>query len=178
MKCGRSVGVLRGSAAEAEQDWWPMNPHASDFDVKSMADRLQVGISRMMDGDLAPFRSLLTAQDDVAILGAYGRCVVGQAAVSARFEQTAAGYAGGGGHSTHELVSSWVGTDLACIVTVEHHSTRLDPSADPVSFQYRATHLFRREPGGWKIVLRHADPLVTYVGPQIAHAIAQGTGGN
>jgi ketosteroid isomerase-like protein len=128
------------------------------------------------DGDWAPFRSLLTAKDDVAVLGAYGRCIVGRALVAARFEQTAAGYAGGCGHSTHELVSSWVGTDLARIVTVEHHSTRPDGSADPVAFMYRATHLFRREEDGWKIVLRHADPLVTYVGPQIAHAIAQGTG--
>lgn len=130
----------------------------------------------MMDGDWAPFQGLLTEQDDVAILGAYGRCIVGHAPVFARFEQTAAGYAGGGGHSTHELVSSWVGTDLACIVTVEHHSTRLDATAGPVPFLYRATHVFRREEDGWKIVLRHADPLVTYVGPQIAHAIAQGTG--
>ena len=151
-----------------------MNRHSTKFDLDVMLQRLEGGISRMMDGDSAVFRSLLSDRDDIALLGAYGRCVVGQRRVFARFEQAAAGYAGGCGQSTHELVSSWAGNDLACTVTIEHHATRLDATQDVVPFLYRATHLWRRENSDWRIVLRHADPLVTFVGPQVAHALAQG----
>jgi hypothetical protein len=35
------------------------------------------------------------------------------------------------------------------------------------------THVFRREDGAWKVVLRHADPLVTFRGPEFAHFTAQ-----
>lgn len=104
---------------------------------------------------------------------------MGWEAVSARSDRTAASYAAGGdgGRSSHENIMSWVGDDLACSVTVEHHESGLDGSRDLVPFSYRATHLFRREEDGWRVVLRHADPLVDFVGPEVAHAMARRSGG-
>ena len=60
---------------------------------------------------------------------------------------------------------SWVGDDLASSVTVERHESGLDASGNLVPFSYRATHVFRREEDTSRIVLRHADPLVEFVGP-------------
>ena len=105
------------------------------------------------------------------LLGAYGAHVTGWAGVRARFEQTAAGYAGGGGRCTHQTIASWIGSELACIVAIERHETRLEGKL--TTFWYRVTHLFRRENGDWKLVLRHADPLVTFLGPQFAHFTTQ-----
>src|SRR5579859_1096151 len=70
-------------------------------------------------------------------------------------------------------IISWSGADLACSVTVERHESRLDGSPEPVVFLYRATHVFRRENADWKIVLRHADPLARFVGPQVSHGLAR-----
>ena len=122
----------------------------------------------MSAGDWSLWRELLSRGEDVAILGAYGTYVAGWEAVSARFGRTATGYAagGGGGPSTHENIVTWVGDGLACSVTVERHESGLDGSPDLVPFSYRATHLFRREEDGWRIVLRHADPLVDFIGPE------------
>jgi ketosteroid isomerase-like protein len=94
--------------------------------------------------------------------------VQGRAEVAARFARTAGGYAGGGGASTSDNLARWVGAELACTVDLEHHQTRLDGQA--VTFTYRVTHVFRREAGAWKVVLRHADPLATFRGPEFAHA--------
>jgi len=127
--------------------------------------------TRMLDGDWSVWRDKLSEREDVTVLGAYGSYVTGREDVQARFTRTAAGYAGGGGHSTHETVASWMDSDLACIVTVERHDTRLD--GKPAAFRYRVTHVFRREDGDWKMVLRHADPLVTFVGPKFAHFTTQ-----
>jgi len=141
--------------------------------LESMAEQLDAANTRMTDGDWSLWRELLSSRDDVAILGAYGGTVAGQEALSARFGQTAGRYAGGGGRSTHEHIISWSGADLACSVTVERHESRLDGSPEPVVFLYRATHVFRRENADWKIVLRHADPLARFVGPQVSHGLAR-----
>lgn len=145
-------------------------------DLSAMLRQLDTANSRMSSGDWSLWRELLSHREDIAILGAYGTYVAGWEPVSARFGRTAGSYAadGGGGQSTHEDIVSWVSDDLACSVTVERHESRLG-GRDLLPFSYRATHVFRREGDDWKIVLRHADPLVTFVGPEVAHAMARRT---
>lgn len=147
-------------------------------DLAGLLRQLDTANSLMSGGDWSLWRELLSRREDVAILGAYGAYLAGQEAAWARVARTAAGYGagGGGGRSSHENIMTWVGDDLACSVTVEHHESGLDGSKDLVPFSYRATHLFRREEDGWKVVLRHADPLVDFVGPEVAHGIARRTG--
>ncbi len=133
-------------------------------------ERVSDANSHMLDGDWSVWKELLTARDDVTLLGAYGAYARGWADVSARFERTAGGYAGGGGTSTSDNIARWASADLGCTVDLERHITRLDGKAEPVVFTYRVTHLLRREADGWKVVLRHADPLDTFRGPEFAHA--------
>jgi ketosteroid isomerase-like protein len=39
------------------------------------------------------------------------------------------------------------------------------PGAEPTTREYRVTMVFRREPEGWRIVHRHADPQVSRTPP-------------
>ena len=87
-----------------------------------------------------------------------------------RFDYVAGTYAGAEGTTWRENVARWVGDDWACFVDVEHHRANVDGRSEPVDFAYRATHLLRREQGIWKVVLRHADPIASFRGPQFAHA--------
>jgi ketosteroid isomerase-like protein len=148
-------------------------------DLAGLLQQIDTANSRNSAGDWGVWRELLSHRQDVAILGAYGAHLMGWEAVSARFGRTATGYASGsgGGRSTHENIVMWVGDDLACSVTVERHESGLDGGANLVPFSYRATHVFRREEDTWRIVLRHADPLVDFVGPEVAHAMARRSGG-
>ena len=143
----------------------------SGNELEQLEQWLDEANTRMIDGDWSLWRDKLSTREDATLLGAHGTYVTGWADIQARFERTAAGYADGGGHSTHQTIASWIGSDLACIVAIERHDTRLE--GKPATFKYRATHLFRRENGDWKVLLRHADPLVTFLGPQFAHFTTQ-----
>ena len=105
------------------------------------------------------------------VFGAQGGYARGWQDVSSRFDRAATSY-GGGGQSRRENVATWIASDLACTVDLEHHETRLDRAPDLVTFVYRTTHVLRREGEEWRIVLRHADPLDTFQGPALAHAAA------
>jgi ketosteroid isomerase-like protein len=102
--------------------------------------------------------------DDVVLLGAFGGYLRGRAEVDARFDRTARAY--GGGWSSFENLATWVSADLACIVYLEHHHETRLAGHGPVEITYRVTHLFRREPDGWKVVLRHANPPAEFRGPE------------
>jgi ketosteroid isomerase-like protein len=143
----------------------------SDTELEQLEQWLDEAGTRMMDGDWSLWQDKLSKEEDVTLLGAYGTYVTGWAGVRARFESTAAGYAGGGGRCTHQTIASWIGSELACLVGIERHETRLEGKL--TTFRYRVTHLFRQENGDWKLVLRHADPLVTFLGPQFAHFTTQ-----
>jgi ketosteroid isomerase-like protein len=150
-----------------------MGPASAIEDVLNALDNAN---ERMLDGDGGAWKALLSHRDDVNLLGAYGGLVQGWTDVSARFDRTAAGYAGAGtrtGTTARENIATWIGTDLACVVDLERHHTLLDANAEPVTFVYRTTHVLRRENGEWKIVLRHADPLATFRGPDFAHTAAR-----
>lgn len=134
---------------------------------------LDAANERMLDGDPGPWKDLMSHRDDVTLLGAYGGHVTGWTEVSARFDRVAHGYAGGE-VTSREQVSTWIGDDLACLVDVERHRSRVEEQDEPVTFLYRATHVLRREDGAWRVVLRHADPLATFHGPRFAHVEAQG----
>jgi ketosteroid isomerase-like protein len=151
----------------------------AESEVRAVIDRLDHANLHMMDGDCAPWIELLSHRADVAVLGAYGGVVTGWDEVSARFARTAAGYGegGAGGTTSRENIATWIGTDIACVVDIEQHRTALEGGAEPVTFRYRTTHVLRREDDGWRVVLRHADPLVDFRGPGFAHVDAQSSAG-
>jgi len=53
-----------------------------------------------------------------------------------------------------------VGDDLGYSVCVEHGQTR-GPEGTLIHFDERATNIFRRENGKWKMVHHHSDPIAT-----------------
>jgi ketosteroid isomerase-like protein len=57
--------------------------------------------------------------------------------------------------STYELMAYGVSGDLAYTVGREHTSTSID--GVPRRYVLRATQVYRREDGEWKVVHRHAD---------------------
>lgn len=143
--------------------------------IRRIVEQFDSANESMLVGDAAQWKDLMSHRDDVSLLGAYGGYLRGWAEVSARFDRTAAGYGAGagGGRTSRESISTWIGTDLACVVDIEHHRAHLEGHAEPVVFSYRTTHVLRREDDSWRVVLRHADPLTSFRGPDFAHVDAQ-----
>jgi ketosteroid isomerase-like protein len=58
----------------------------------------------------------------------------------------------------NEIIAAWASGDLAYIVALEHTKASIK-GAEPKPYVLRATTIFRREDGEWKVVHRHADAL-------------------
>jgi ketosteroid isomerase-like protein len=61
--------------------------------------------------------------------------------------------------SSFKEISSFATADLAYVVQLERHEGRITGRDDTVVSALRATLVFRREAGTWKIAHRHADPI-------------------
>jgi ketosteroid isomerase-like protein len=142
---------------------------SSSSDLADIVARLDAATEEILNGDGRGWKDLVSDQDDVTLLGAYGGHATGRDEVATRFDYVASTYAGAAGNTWRENIACWVGDDWACVVDVEHHRANVDGNQEPVAFAYRATHLLRREQGTWRVVLRHADPVASFMGPQFAH---------
>lgn len=60
-----------------------------------------------------------------------------------------------------EIVSRREAPELAFIVEIERASARIKERPERAEFDLRATTIFSREGGEWRIVHRHADLLTT-----------------
>jgi ketosteroid isomerase-like protein len=58
----------------------------------------------------------------------------------------------------NEIIAAEASGDLAYIVALEHTTASIN-GAPPQPYVLRATTIFRREDGEWKVVHRHGDPL-------------------
>jgi ketosteroid isomerase-like protein len=70
----------------------------------------------------------------------------------------------------HEVIAAGASGDLAYLVALEHNTTSVD--GVQTTYTLRATTVFRREDGEWKVVHRHGDPYVSDRG--VADAVATG----
>jgi ketosteroid isomerase-like protein len=64
-----------------------------------------------------------------------------------------------------ENVTTYATADLGYIVEVERFKARIGGSADAAPVALRTTSILRRENGAWKILHRHADPIITTAQP-------------
>lgn len=60
-----------------------------------------------------------------------------------------------------ENVAKHVTSELAYIVEIERYQAKIGGGEDIVPVALRVTSIFRPEGGTWKIVHRHADPIIT-----------------
>ncbi|HVG49588.1 MAG TPA: nuclear transport factor 2 family protein [Rubellimicrobium sp.] len=78
-----------------------------------------------------------------------------------------------GGSGTAELVGSYASGDLAVLVMIERARARIADIPDQ-DWALRVTLVFRRGEEGWRLVHRHADPLVAQIGWGRSAELARG----
>lgn len=110
-------------------------------------------------GDPGPAMLLFSRRDDVTLANPWGPATTGWSEVSKTLEAAAARFRGG--HvSAFEVRSSFVAEDVAWWHEVERGQAMLGGRSELEDFALRVTSIYRREEGQWRIVLRHADPIV------------------
>ena len=102
--------------------------------------------------------SLATKESPATFYGPGGGAVVGAHEVAARYEKDAHAFKPGG--ETHfEVLQSAAGDSLGFWAGFQHAKVRVGDNPDLITMKLRVTEVFRREPHGWKLVHRHADPM-------------------
>ncbi|HET8628672.1 MAG TPA: nuclear transport factor 2 family protein [Thermomicrobiales bacterium] len=137
-----------------------MEQQSHDPAFDQLVERAQAAVERFVSGDAAPFAALWSHRPDVTIFGAFGTPQRGWAEVRSRMAWAAARAVPAAGAVTFEELSRGVSGDLAYTIWLERSERRVGAEGRaPVVL--RATHLFRREAEGWRIIHRHADPIIS-----------------
>ena|SRR5687768_11500627 len=107
------------------------------------------------NGDAAPRRALWSREEAVSVLGAW-RNAFGQQELDDLFTSLARQFSDCTSYN-FELLAYGVVGDMAYTAGLEHTSASVD--GEPRSYVLRATQIYRREGGEWKVVHRHGDTV-------------------
>jgi len=105
------------------------------------------------NGDAAPRRALWSLNDPVSVLGAW-RNARGQHELDELFTALGRSFSDCTSYA-FELQAYDVVGDMAYTAGLEHTSASVD--GQPRSYTLRATQVYRRESGEWKVAHHHAD---------------------
>ena len=107
------------------------------------------------NGDAGPRLAIWSRNEPVSVLGAW-RNAYGQAQIEELFTSLAAGFSDCTSYR-FELHAYDVVGDAAFTAGLEHTSASVD--GQPRSYTLRATQVYRREGGEWKVAHRHGDTV-------------------
>jgi ketosteroid isomerase-like protein len=127
--------------------------------------RFEEGTSRFINGDPTLWKANASQRDDVTIMGAWGAAEVGWDEAGARYDWAAARFLESGAKVNVEYLASGVSGDFAYTIANEHSEALIVGQDKLAPMALRVTHLFRLEDGEWKLIHRHADPLMEKTAP-------------
>ena len=146
---GKTLGVL-GICREITPD------PATIKEVRAANEQFYRALNRMFTGDIAPMQALWSHADDVTYMGPGGGFETGWTAVNRDWEAQAAMKLGG--RVTASGIRITAGRELAVVANYEKgENTNARGAVQKVSI--RATNLFRKEDGTWKMIGHHVDLL-------------------
>ena len=132
---------------------------AGGDDLDQVIEQYHQALGEFMKGDPEPVWKFHSHREDVTLANPRGGIAHGWDEVSPRMADVASGRREG--EISCEIVEKYVSPELACIVEMERGRAKFGASEDESSYALRATILFRREDGTWKVAHRHADPAST-----------------
>jgi ketosteroid isomerase-like protein len=106
-------------------------------------------------GEAAPRRALWSRNEPVSVLGAW-RNAHGQREIDDLFGALGEGFSDCTAYELQILSFDVVG-DMAYTEGLEHTSTSV--GGQPRTYTLRATQVYRREDGEWRVAHRHADTV-------------------
>lgn len=125
--------------------------------------RVQAAIGEFVHGRAEAWLASCSHRADATLFGGWGGHERGWEELEPRYRWAAAHFAGG--DVAFSELSRFVGGGLAATVHHERMRARLSDD-EPASIALRVTHIYRQEETGWKLVHRHADPLIEIQSPQ------------
>jgi ketosteroid isomerase-like protein len=129
-----------------------METPVDDF-LAEMLPKQVAAETAIHNGDVAPRLALWSRNDPVTLFGAkYSG--TGWAELDPMFHTVASWFSDSTEYD-FDVVAAGASGDLAYTVGYERNYVKVD--GEPRTYVLRATHVYRREGGQWRIVHRHAD---------------------
>lgn len=119
-------------------------------------DAFYDALAALLAGDAGLMEAIWSDADDVSNLGPFVERTIGAEAVREQFRGEAAMGLGG-----QVVVTDLHIVDLGDVgytTGVENGTGHTGSDGQPMELRHRFTNIFRREPGGWRIVHHHTDP--------------------
>jgi ketosteroid isomerase-like protein len=132
-------------------------PPETDFDA--VVAQTEQALVAFVQGDSSGMKSLMSRSDDVVLANPLGPPVRGPSAVDEATDRAVAFIRGG--TIQFEDMARYVTSDLGYVFHIERVEAKVGESDEPRRFALRVTMVYRHEDDGWKIVHRHADPIMT-----------------
>jgi ketosteroid isomerase-like protein len=126
----------------------------------------------LMRGDIDRYRALITLSDDFTLMSPFGgKPTHGRDMTPERMQ--AMGRFFRNGNLDQEVIATYGSADMVVLAIIERSHVEVGglPAQD---WALRVTLVYRRDGADWRLVHRHADPLVAGVSLDEAAALARG----
>jgi ketosteroid isomerase-like protein len=147
------------------KNWNAMSIQDFNAAVKNYNKALDVFVK----GNPEPLKELYSHRDDVSLANPFGPPVTGWQQAAQRMELGAQHYRDGFAKGFDQIAKN-VTSELGYIVEIERYEAKVGGSLEMTPVSVRVTTIFRIEDGIWKVVHRHADPIIT---AQAANSVIQ-----
>ena len=126
---------------------------AAEDDVRAASDRFYSALEAMANGDASSMADIWSHEDDVTTMHPIGGREEGWEAVNGSWTGVASASTDGTITRTDQAIRV-IGNSAYELCT---ESASMTFAGEPVSLEGRATNVYRKEKGEWKIVHHHAD---------------------
>jgi ketosteroid isomerase-like protein len=141
----------------------------TDAFLEATMARYHEAETALHNGDAAPRKAMWARTKPVTLLGA-AFSATGWGEIEPVFEQLQARFSNCTS-CERDVIAAGASGDLAYLVALEHTTASVNGSP-PLPYVLRATTVFRREDGEWKVVHRHADPVQSDNATQLVQRLA------
>ncbi|MEZ4730016.1 MAG: nuclear transport factor 2 family protein [Caldilineaceae bacterium] len=137
----------------------------AEASFRAFLPTFEQGTNDFMNGDVTRWLANASQSDQASIMGGWGAYEQGWDEVGLRYQWAVQRFLPSAAKLEVEYLATKVSGDLAYTVAIERSTVKLVDQAQPAPMALRVTHVFQRENGQWKLLHRHADPMMAKTAP-------------
>lgn len=145
----------------------------TETDIANLTRRSAEANAALVRGDINGYLALIEPAKDFTLMQPFGGATTRGFDPSSEHRAALARFFKSSGTFDQEVVAAYNSGDLVVLATIERLRAEVGglPEQD---WSLRVTQVFRRDGAEWRLVHRHADPLVNGISLEQAAALARG----